>query len=323
MAATRQASAAEVPDTGAAVPRVTCIWQGPTTLGECPLWDARRQRLFWIDSLGQAIWSARADGTDARSWTVPDVIGSIGLCEDDRLIAGFGRGFGLVRLGDTAAEVDWIGDPDPEQADTRLNDGKVDRQGRFWCGTMNMDFAAPNAALFRLDADLRWQRIDSGFTVSNGIAFSPDGRTVYFSDSRVDRSYRYDLDPEDGSLSHRRPFVDTAAYEGRIDGATVDADGFYWGALFHGGAVGRFAQDGTLTGSVPVPVSCPTMCSFGGPDMDVLYVTSATFLLSDEQRANEPLAGGLFAIEGLAVRGIEEPRFAFYDPQDVPGRNPA
>lgn len=316
------ANAAENVSADAVGPHVTCIWQGPTVLGECPLWDSRRQRLFWIDSLGQKIWSAKAYGSNPRSWSVPDVIGSIGLCEDDRFIAGFRQGFGLVHLGDTAGVVEWIGDPDPDQSDTRLNDGKVDRHGRFWCGTMNMNFAAPNAALFRLDNDLSWHRIDDGFTVSNGIAFSPDGREMYFSDSRVDRSYRYELDPKNRSVAVRRPFVETTAYEGRIDGATVDADGDYWGALFNGGAVARFSPDGRLVGLVPLPVSCPTMCSFGGPGMDVLYVTSATFLLSDERRMEEPLAGGLFAIQGLGVRGIEEPRFAIRKPQETPGHNP-
>ena len=310
MAGRNRAQAAKPVDTVTAGMRVTCIWQGPAQLGECPLWDTRRQRLFWIDSLGKAIWSARADGSDAQSWSMPDEIGSIGLCEGTRLIAGFRGGFGLVRLGDGIAEVEWIGNPDPDQADTRLNDGKVDREGRFWCGTMNIDFAAPNAALYRLDPDLSCRRIDDGFTVSNGIAFSPDGRRMYFSDSRVDRSYQYDLEPGSGAVSNRRAFVDTTAYEGRIDGATVDAGGDYWGALFQGGAVARFSPDGALRQKIDLPVSCPTMCNFGGPGLDILYVTSATFLLSEDEAAQQPLAGALFAIEGLGTRGLEEPRFA-------------
>lgn len=307
-------------------PILSCIWQGPARLGECPLWDSRRQRLFWIDCLDRKIWSACADGSDARFWTVPDVVGSIGLCEDDRLIAGFRGGFGLVELRpDGLAEVDWIGDPDPDQHDTRLNDGKVDRQGRFWCGTMNQDFAAPNAALYRLEPDLGWSKIDDGFTVSNGIAFSPDDRTLYFSDSRKDRSYRYDLDPTTGAISARRPFVDTSAYDGRIDGATVDAQGRYWGALFEGSAVAQFSTEGALLRKIPVPTRYPTMCGFGGPQLDILFVTSATFLLSDADLARDRMAGGLFAIKGLGVRGLEEPRFKAPSPQmrrDKPGRRP-
>lgn len=289
--------------------RVDCIWPGPARLGESPLWDPRRNRLFWIDSLGQKIWSAEADGGDARAWAVPDVIGSIGLCADDRLIAGFGRGFGFVTLADDEAEVEWIGDPEPDRNDTRMNDGKVDRQGRFWCGSMNRDFAATNASLYRLDPDLDWTRVDGGFMVSNGIAFSPDGRRMYFSDSRMDRSHQYDLDPVTGVVSARRAFVDTSAFAGRIDGATVDTAGRYWAALFEGGAVACFSAEGTLLRRIELPVSCPTMCSFGGPEMDILFVTSANFTMSPEERDKEPRAGGLFAVTGLRTRGLPEPRF--------------
>jgi len=145
---------------------------------------------------------------------------------------------------------------------------------------------------------------------SHRIAFSPDGARMYFSDSRVDRSYQYDLDKATGRLSNRRVFLDTTAYEGRVDGATVDAEGCYWAALFSGAAIARFDPDGTLMQKIELPVSCPTMCSFGGPDLDILYVTSATFVLEEDELARQPLAGALFAIEGLGAQGLEEPRFA-------------
>lgn len=296
---------------GPAEVKVQSIWSGPTTLGECPTWDARAERLFWIDSLERQIWSAREDGSDARSWQLPEVIGSIGLCEDGRLIAGLQGGFAFVDLSGSEARIERIGDPEPELADTRLNDAKVDPQGRYWCGSMNKDFAAPNASLYRLDSDLTWARVDSGFTVSNGIAFSPDSTRMYFSDSRVDRSYQYDYDAETGALSNRRAFADTSAYKGRIDGATVDAEGNYWGALFQGAAVGCFSPKGALIAKIGLPVSCPTMCSFGGANMDTLYVTSALFLMSEAEKAQEPQAGGLFAITGLGARGIPEPNFKY------------
>lgn len=289
--------------------QISCIWDGPARLGECPLWDPVQQRLFWIDSLGKKIWSINANGSDARSWNMPDVIGSIGLCRDDRLIAGFGRGFGLVSLSEGNASVEWLGDPDPEQRDTRLNDGKVDQHGRFWCGTMNVDFKRTNAALFILNPDGTWEKVDGGFTVSNGVAFSPDGTTAYFSDSRVDRSYRYALDADTGQVKGRETFLDTSAYDGRVDGATVDASGRYWAALFGGSAVACFSPEGKLLHKIEMPVSHPTMCSFGGPNLDILYVTSATFQMDEEGLKREPLAGSLFAIRGLGVKGLEEPRF--------------
>ena len=288
---------------------IECIWPGQATLGECPIWDDRRQCLFWIDSLEKTIWQSDVTGAVARSYPLPDLIGSIGLCSDGRFISGFAGGFAFIDISSDPVDVEWIGNPEPEKADTRLNDGKVDRQGRFWCGTMNRDFAAANASLYRLDPDLDWHCLETGFTVSNGIAFSLDGKTLYFSDSRVDRSYRYRLDPLTGELSDCRSFVDTTAYEGRIDGATVDADGNYWGALYDGSAIGCFSPEGEMIRHVKLPVSCPTMCAFGGPQMDELFVTSARFSMDEAQIAAETLAGGLFAIRGLGVRGIPEPRF--------------
>lgn len=289
---------------------IEVIWKGPARLGECPIWDDRRNRLFWIDSLEQKVWSAEACGADAIYSRAPDIIGSIGLCEDGRLIAGLGKGFAFLDFRPGAdALVEWIGDPDPAQADTRLNDGKVDRQGRFWCGSMNRDFADANAALYRLDPDLSWHRMDDGFTVSNGIVISLDGRTLYFSDSRVDRSYCYNLDPSSGALSQRREYLDTSAYAGRVDGATIDTQGNYWAALFDGAAIGCFSPEGEMVRHVPMPIRCATMCAFGGADMDVLYVTSATFSMTGQDLADEPSAGALFAIHGLGACGVPEPRF--------------
>jgi len=285
------------------------IWDGPDSLGECPLWDDRRNRLFWIDCLGHTIMHANEDGSDFVSLEVSEIIGSIGLCEDGRLVAGLESGFAIIDPETKPVGIEWLGDPEPDAHDTRLNDGKVDRQGRFWCGTMNKEFTGSNAALYRLDADKTWTRADTGITVSNGIAFSPDGRLMYFSDSRVDRSFQYDLDPATGSISGRRTFIDTTTYAGRIDGATVDGDGNYWGALFQGGAIGCFSPNGDLLQKIEMPVSCPTMCSFGGPNMDILFVTSATFFMSQSDLVQEPQAGGLFAIKGLGVRGLLEPRF--------------
>ena len=308
--AVRSGESASDPTHGSDDIHIERIWRGPAELGECPIWDERLQCLFWIDSLQRRIWCCDASGRDVRHWQLPEVIGSIGLREDGGFVAGLASGFALVDLeSDGEARIESIGDPEPDLPDTRLNDGKVDRQGRFWCGSMNRDFAEPNASLYRLEENLSWQKVDGGITVSNGLAFSLDGTTLYFSDSRVDRSYRFDLDTKTGDLSNRRAFIDTGNYRGRIDGATVDAGGNYWGALFEGGAIGCFSPQGELLRHIALPVSCPTMCAFGGEQMNVLYVTSATFSLDREKRAQEQQAGGLFAIHGLNAQGIPEPRF--------------
>lgn len=296
-------------ETATGTVRVDCVWPGPTVLGECPTWDDRRERLLLIDCDGKAIWEMGPEGEAARSWPLSEVIGSIGLCEDGRLVAGLANGFALVDISGADARIEIIGDPEPDMP-TRLNDGKVDRAGRYWCGSMSLDFKTPRASLYRLDPDLTWHRMDTGITVSNGIAFSRDDRALYFSNSRLDESFQYDFDLETGQISNRRPFVDESAYEGRIDGACADTNGNYWGALFDGWAVGCFSPDGTLLKLVHLPVSCPTMCAFGGPDLATLYVTSATFAKTPEELEHEPQAGGLFAIRGLGTRGRPEPRFA-------------
>ncbi len=293
---------------GGDVQKVDCVWAGSTQLGECPIWDDRRKCLLLIDSLGMTLWQMGIGGEEIRAWQLPEVIGSIGLCDDDRLIAGLASGFALIDISKAEAQIELIGDPEPGLP-TRLNDGKVDRAGRYWCGSMSLDFKTPCASLYRLDPDRSWYRMDTGFTVSNGIAFSGDGKELYFSNSRLDQSFRYDFDLATGRISNRRPFADTGAYRGRIDGACVDANGNYWGALFDGGAVGCFSSQGRLLRRICLPVACPTMCAFGGKDLSTLFVTSATFSMTPEQIAREPLAGGLFAITGLGVRGIPEPRF--------------
>ncbi|MCP5366393.1 MAG: SMP-30/gluconolactonase/LRE family protein [Hyphomicrobiales bacterium] len=286
---------------------IVCVLQNPDTLGESPLWDHRERRLLWIDSLGRRIHALDPATGHRRAWEMPDRIGSIALRRKGGLVAGLRSGFHFVDLD--KGVVTPIGDPEPDLPDTRLNDGKCDRQGRFWCGSMNEGFAAANASLYRLDPDLAWHRMDTGFTVSNGIAWSPDGATMYFSDSRVEAYYAYDVDTATGAISNRRRFVDPAGLEGRIDGATVDRDGNYWCALFAGGAVACFDPAGRLLRRIGLPVRHPTMCSFGDPGLDTLYVTTATFALGADEIGEEPLAGSLFAITGTGATGLPEPAF--------------
>lgn len=291
----------------AATHSIDCIWRGPAALGESPLWDHRSGRLYWIDSLAHRIWFRCEVSGEIASWEQPGVVGSIGLCKGGGLVAAIDNMVGLVDAETGVFTA--MGDPVPLPEGARLNDGKVDRAGRFWCGSMNARFDAAIAELYRFDADLAWQKMDSGFVVSNGIAFSPDDRFLYFSDSRSDRSFLYDFDLTRGTIARRRPFVDTGAYDGRIDGAAVDRDGNYWAALFDGWAVGCFDPEGRLTRRIALPVRCPTMCTWGGTEFDRLYVTSATFLMDPEESAAQPLSGGLFEITGLGTIGLPEPEF--------------
>jgi len=151
---------------------------------------------------------------------------------------------------------------------------------------------------------------DAGFTVSNGIAWAPDDRTMYFADSRAATVYAYDFDLDSGVIHNRRVFLQTYEIGGRPDGATVDAEGYYWCALIHGGAIARFDPRGRLVARIELPVRQPTMCTFGGEDLDILYVTSSTALVPEAERESQPLAGALFAIRDLGVKGLPEPMFA-------------
>jgi sugar lactone lactonase YvrE len=167
----------------------------------------------------------------------------------------------------------------------------------------------PTGSLYRLDPDFTCHRMDSGFIVANGMAFSPDDRTMIFGDSIGETMYRYDFDLEAGAVSNRRVFLNTRHLPWRVDGATFDAEGYYWCALIGDWSVGRFDPDGRVDRIIRLPVSHPTMCNFGGPNLDVLYVTSGTAFLDADALACQPHAGAVFSIHGLGVRGVPESLF--------------
>lgn len=288
--------------------RIEVVDSGPFTLGESPLWDHRINRLYWIDSLACTIHCLVPESGLRLRWTAPERVGSIGLRASGGLIVATRKGF--MGFDPESGEFEFLIDPETGRDGNRLNDGKCDGRGRYWCGSMDEALAEPNGTLWRLDPDLGCHAMESGIIVSNGIAWSPDDRTMYFADSRAETLYAYDFDIDSGSIGNRRVLVSFKGRQGRTDGATVDRAGNYWCALVHGWTVGCFAPDGRLIREIRLPVRHPTMCSFGGPDLDILYVTSATFLLDPGEAADQPLAGALFAVHGLEDRGIAEPEFA-------------
>lgn len=288
-------------------PDIEVVRNGADRLGESPCWHVGEQALYWIDALAPAIQRLASDGTHTV-WPMSRIVGSFAFRQGGGLIASLQDGFHEVDLVDGSARL--IVDPEPEKPDNILNDGKCDRQGRFWCGSRDGALTHPVGALHRLDPDGRVTTVDEGFIVGNGLAFAPDGRTLYFSDSRAETVFAYDLDPDDGAVSNRRVFFSTREVEGRPDGATVDAEGFYWSALVHGGQIARIDPKGRIDRLIALPVKHVTMCTFGGPNLDVLFVTSAASMVSGAERAGVPHAGALFAVHGLGVRGLPEPHFA-------------
>jgi L-arabinonolactonase len=276
-------------------------------LGEAPYWRAEDQCLYWVDAFAPAIRCYEPVSGTVSSFAMPADIGSFAFAVDGSLVAGMRTGFNRVSLGRDTVEN--IVNPLPPDHRMMLNDGKCDRRGRYWCASVHSDFVGRQAELFRLDADLTVHRIDEGFIIGNGIAFSPDDRRMYLADSRDETVWVYDFDIETGSVSKRRVFFSTADIEGRVDGATCDNEGNYWCALVHGAAVACIDPSGKMVERIEVPAKHPTMVAFGGPDLDQLYVTSASVLLGPGERANWPHAGKVFRIDGTGARGMAEPLF--------------
>lgn len=279
-------------------------------LGEAPQWHTGEQRLYWVDAFAPAIRNLDPQSGALTSYPMAADIGSFVFAAGGGVIAGMRGGFYRVDLATGREEL--IANPVSRDPRLMLNDGKCDRRGRYWCASVHSDFIGREAEIFRLDPDLSVHRMDGGFIVGNGIAFSPDDRRMYFADSRSETVWVYDFDIESGAITNRRVFFSTQDIDGRVDGAACDRDGNYWCALVHGGAVACISPEGRMIERIPVPAKHATMVAFGGPDLDVLYVTSATSLLAPEERAAWPHAGQLFRIDGLGARGLPEPVFGVH-----------
>lgn len=277
-------------------------------IGESPVWSVRDQALYWLDVRKSRLMRIEP-GQEPKSWTVAGALGAIGLNRDGGFVLARDDGFFTLRLEPDGVETNPLACPTLPSPANRLKEGKCDRRGRFWCGSKGSANETADGALFRLDPDGACAQVDEGFIVPNGLAFSPDDRTLMLADTRAEHLFAYDLDLESGTIRNRRLFFSTAEFPGYIDGATFDTEGGYWCAMIHDWAVARFDPHGRLDRLVRLPVRHPTMCSFGGPKLDVLYVTTATAFLAEGEAAAQPLAGSLFAIHGLGVRGLPEPSY--------------
>jgi sugar lactone lactonase YvrE len=271
-------------------------------VGESPVWSAHEQALYWVDIEGRTAWRWQ-DGA-SRHWPLDARPGCIALRRGGGWLAPMENGVYAVELGETSQARLLCKAAHPREG-MRFNDGRCDRQGRLLAGTMlsNMAAAQPVGTLYAFDGGLT--PLVPGLITPNGLAFSPDGRRMYLSDSHpsVQRVWAFDYDTETGRPANRRLFVDMNPLPGRPDGAAVDEDGCYWICANDAGLVHRFTPRGELDRSLQVPVKKPSMCAFGGAGLDTLYVTSirpAGIDLSDQ-----PLAGGLFALRP-GVRGLAE-----------------
>ena len=286
--------------------RIECVVENRDRLGETPLWCDRTERLWWIDIENPKLQSFDPATGAHEAVALPGTYaGTQALTKaGDRLLA---EDLALyLRDADIGRRRDLVSVE--RGLDNRLNDGRVDARGRFWVGTMDNGLSRPNGGLYRVDADGTATQVESDVIVANGIAFSPDGKTLYFTDTRRYTSYAYDLDLDEGTITNRRVFADYSATGDRPDGACVDADGCLWAAFFAGGRIVRYRPDGRIDRTIELPVTNPTCLAFGGRDLRTLFVTTATKFLGPEQLAAEKFAGGLFAIHG-AGQGLPEHRF--------------
>ncbi len=282
-------------------------------VGESPVWDVQAQALYWVDIEGRHIHRYDWASQTQRTWDTPERVGCIALSARGGLIAAMETGvFAVELLAPPAIRVLPLAAISHRRANMRFNDGRCDASGRFWLSTMCMDMAAaaPVGAWFCLDERGLSAAHCEGLITPNGLAFSPDGKTMYFSDSHptVQKIWSFDFDMEHGKFSAGREFVDMTPLPGRPDGAAVDAECHYWICGNDAGQVHRFSPSGLLVSSLHVPVAKPSMCAFGGPDLNILFVTSI-----QPAGAAAGLSGAVFAID-TGIRGLPEPRFSRFPP---------
>jgi sugar lactone lactonase YvrE len=282
---------------------VECVADVHAVLGEGPVWAARESALYWVDIKGRKIFRIDAEG-GRREWTTPYRVGSLAPRAGGGFIGGTDQGIAEIDLD--AGRFDILHNPEEHLPDNRFNDGKVDRSGRFWAGTMDDTEKDSTGTLYRIAGDLTATAIDAGYKVTNGPAFSPAGDTMYHNDSARQVTYAFDLDA-DGKASNRRTFATYA--DGYPDGMTIDTEGCLWIAFWDGWCVRRYSPSGECIAKLDVPVSKPTSCAFGGTALDQLYITSASIGLDERDLAGQPQAGGLF-VAAPGVTGLAELPFA-------------
>jgi sugar lactone lactonase YvrE len=275
---------------------VQCVIDARNLIGESPLWSAGEAALYWVDITAGAIHRWQPDTGAQRMWALPASVGSIGLTARGGLVVAMRSGFHLFDL--QTEKLEFLCHPEPERTSNRLNDGKVSPEGRFWAGTMDeRAHKEPVGGLYRLDPDHSCTRMAGDLKVSNGLAWSPDGRTMYHSDSRGGAIFRCFYEAETGAIGPREVFATMESDWGRPDGGATDVDGCYWSCGVSAGRINRFSPAGELIEYVELPITHPTMPCFGGVDGRTLYVTSLRQNLSATELARTPQAGGVFMLE--------------------------
>ena len=268
------------------------------TIGEGPVWDAKGNRLLWVDIPNHHVHSFAPDSGIATRLDLGQPVGSVAVRSDGGLIAALRDGIGL--LGADSSVISEFVEIEKDKPGNRMNDGKCDCMGRFWADTMATDHRAGAGTLYRIEGGREGLTVAAmlkGVTIANGLDWSLDNRAMYYIDSATQRIDVFDFDAERGTLSNRRPFVTIPAAGGLPDGMTLDAEGHVWVALFGAGKVRRYRPDGAIDLEVGVPVSLVTSCAFGGRNLEFLYITTARHRLTQEEAVRQTTAGGVFVCQ--------------------------
>ena len=275
-------------------------------LGEGVIWDASGAAVWWTDIEGSLLYRYRPADKHLEQWATPERLGSFALiANSDYLICGFASGFAYYNP--LTGDIQWRQKIEQDNPATRLNDGRADRQGRFWAGGMVESGEQGASALYCLDRRLQVSNKLSGLSISNSLCWSPDSKIMYHTDTPSRRIFRYDFDRDSGALSN--PAVLLRTERGCFpDGSTVDAEGYIWNAQWGAGRIVRYSPKGEEDFILPLSVSQPTCVAFGGLQMDRLFVTSAHQGLSAEARAGQPDAGNLLVFQ-TDIQGIQDPLF--------------
>jgi len=266
-------------------------------LGEGPLWSVAEQSLYWVDIHAKRVERFQPSSSQHQIFNFDIPITALGFRTRGGFVVASARGFAFMHLETKAVEM--VAQPESTKPYNRFNDGAVDPRGRFWGGTMYEGPETNNPTegrLYRLDVDGSVNIMQTGMTICNGLGWSPDLKTMYFTDTLRHLIYAYDFDVASGAIDHRRVFVDSSGEDGYPDGMTVDSEGGVWSARWGGWKVTRYDPAGKAEREISLPVECPTSCAFGGENLTELFITTAWTALTDEQRQQQPLAGNVFRL---------------------------
>lgn len=288
---------------------VFTVWRGGALLGEGPVWSAAEQALYFVDIKARFIHRVKTDNLDSTTWVSPYQIGCIAPRASGGWVCAHQRGLAFLDLSLRGkVSLDPIAAPESHLPGNRFNDGKCDAQGRFWAGSMDDSEKSATGTFYCLGRDKSVTAMDSGYAVTNGPAFSPDGRTIYTNDSAKLVTYAFDL-RDDGAIVNKRVWREHDKSGGYPDGMTTDAEGCLWIAFWGGARIARFDAAGKQMREIEIPARQPTSVAFGGQRMDRLYVTSAAAGLSAEDKAAYPASGGVFAV-APGVSGLDPFKFS-------------